>query len=278
MRSLTATAQANSGERRAQAASAIAADGAGTLQRFRQLVEESQFSSTADKIFAWDEPDEMVDTRRFHVYAAGGDAAEGRRRFEKSQPGDRDGVGRQGFEDLWEHGRRLVYGAVNAGGMGAEEFGSICVVIADPEQPPPDALAVFPGDSVERYTTPAGEVEELRAVAEATSWGDRADLAVAEMGSEVAGASEAGWPPVVCRSGRYLEVTRAGEAPLRSVAEVRLRQPRVDRLAELYGREVAREALSPIERNEVAFFDVLRKWRRSQGTAINAVPWHEGAA
>src|SRR5438105_4425894 len=43
--------------------------------------------------------------------------------------------------------------------MGTEGlFGPLCLVITDPETPPADALAVFPGDSAQRYTTGDGSI------------------------------------------------------------------------------------------------------------------------
>src|SRR5438270_11263450 len=124
--------------------------------------------------------------------------------------------------------------------MGTEGlFGPLCLVITDPETPPADALAVFPGDSAQRYTTGDGSINEPRAVAEATAWRDRAALALIERWSEALGTPAAHWPSIVCRADHYLEVARAGLLSPASLAEVRLRTSLRDRLADLEARLVS---------------------------------------
>ena len=130
---------------------------------------------------------------------------------------------------------------------------------------------MFPGDSAQRYTTASGGVDEPAAIAEATAWPDRADLAVAERGAEVAGAPEAVWPEVVCRPDRYFEVVRAGSLPPSSLTEVRLRSDFRDRLDDLQARVLAGDSLDPVEQNEVAAYDVVHGWRRVHGTGISDV-------
>ena len=138
----------------------MAADPSDRLATFQQFVETSSFSTnvSADKVLAFDQAHDVLDTRRFHVQKAGGDAAVGLADFATEQ---RDLlVRREAFEDLWHGGRQIVYGAVNAGGMGTEgRFGPFCLTSKHPDTPVPDALAVFPEDSAHRYTTEAGEVD-----------------------------------------------------------------------------------------------------------------------
>jgi len=269
---LTATAAANGTGRRAVADEVVSADVTGALGRFRHLVAGSGMGTnvTADKVLGYDAAGELLDARRLAIQAAGGDEEAGLRRFEARQAA---WLGRrQGFEDLWEQGRRLVYGTVNVGGMGAESFGPICVVVADPEHGAPSALAVFPGDSAQRYAAADGTVDTSAAVAAATAWADRAHLATSEHGAEAASRPEAEWPGVVCRATRYMEVVRAGELPLDRVAEVRLRLALLARLQALRAQALAGDTLTDVERNEAAAYDAVRRWGRTHAVTIAGVP------
>ena len=269
MHDLTETARSNDAARAGAAGNRIAADRTGRLGAFRSLVEASTFSTnvSADKVVGFDRASEILDGRRFSIQAAGGVTAAGRAAFTARQ--DTFLVRREAFEDHWNHGRQIVYGAVNAGGMGTEgRFGPFCLSVGDPETPSPDALAVFPDDSVARYTTGAGTLDGDRAVAEATSWASRADLAVTERELEASAAPDNEWPRVVCRPDQYLEVTRAGALPVSSLSEVRLRTAYRADLATLRTRFVAGELLTPDELSQVAAYDVIREWRRSNGVEL----------
>jgi len=215
-------------------------------------------------------PGGVLDARSWCVARAGGDVAAGLAYFAAQQGAYLPR--REGFEDLWEHGRRFVYGAVNAGGMGTEgRFGPFCIVIADPEAQSPKALAVFPGDSAQRYTTADGGVDAAAAEAEATAWRERAALAVVHHSSEATGADPGRWGEVVCRRDHYLEVVVAGHLPVSIVDEVRLRGTLVDRLDELESRRFLGEALAADEDNEVRAYRALQRWRQASGTTIAAV-------
>lgn len=265
---LSATAAGQSADRRAAAAAMVAADATGAIGRFADLVTTSGWSSnvSADKVSVFDAAGEVLDTRRYHVAVAGDETA-GLASFATAQQGGL--ARRQAFEDVWEHGRRLVYGAVNAGGMGTEgRYGPFCLVVADPAASGPDALAVFPGDSAQRYTTASGGLDSGAALAEATAWADRADLAVVERGAEALATAEGSWSEVVCRVDHYLEAPRAGTLATSLVAEVRMRPETRARLEELRTGEVAGEALEPSQRGEVRAFQALLGWERAGGTRI----------
>jgi hypothetical protein len=270
---LTATAAANTGARRAAADAVIAGDGSGRLAALRDLVGGSAMSSnvSADKVMAFDRAGAVVHARQFCVDEAGGDEAAGLAAFAALQAEWL--VRREGFEDLWDHGRRFVYGAVNAGGMGTEgRFGPFCLVVADPEQPPPDALAVFPADSAGRYTDEVGAVDDGAVKSEATAWAARGDLAVTERGDEALGVGDDQWSAVVCQPGRYLETVRAGSLPVERVAELRLRASFRATLDRLRARAVRRDILIPTDANLAAAYDVANRWRRSHGLSIDDVP------
>lgn len=269
---LTLTAERNSAKHRAAADDAIATDASGTRRRFRDLIRHSVFSTNVDafKIPVFNTAGEILDARSVETQRCGGNRARGLREFRRRQGAWL--VRRQGFEDLWKHGRRFVYGAVNAGGMGAEgPFGRFCIVVSDPERPAPDALAVFPGDSASRYTDASGRVNAIRAMSEATSWQDRCALGTTELGADALLIHSAGWPSVICHPRRYLEAARAGSLPITGVAEIRIRAEYRINLDEWRGSFLAGDPLTSEQANQVAAYDVVHSWRRSHGTAINDV-------
>jgi len=272
MLGLSATAAANSATRQAAAAALIAADPTGALTRFHDVVADSVFSSnvSADKVVGWDDAGEVLDTRSWSIAQSGGDVAVGLAAFALQQ--GRWLVRRQAFEDLWEHGRRFLYGALNAGGMGTEgRYGPFCVVIPDPEAHRPLALAVFPGDSAQRYTTEAGSVDAGAAQNEATTWADRAVLAVVHRSAEAHVVDAGRWFEVLCRADHYLEVVVVCQLPITAVAEVRMRQSLADRIRALRARSLNGVGLAPTESNEVRAYNAMRRWRRRHGTSIEMV-------
>jgi len=255
---LTAMAESNGPARRAASATSVAADASGRLASFHLLASGSAFSTN---VFA-------ARVLSYGVAGAIGPSPAG--------PGDSWRARREAFEDGWQHGRRFVYGALNAGGMGAEDFGTFCLVVGDPQASAPVALAVFPGDSAQRYTTGAVTVDHARAESEATAWADRADLAVTERGAEVLARPQDQWPEVLCGPGRYLEVVRAGHLPVSMVSEVRTRFSYRERLDELDARrELESEILSPDQANELDAYDVVQGWCRSLGVTVTDVPDQE---
>jgi hypothetical protein len=270
---LSAVAAGNDAAGRTRATAATAAEPSGRLGRFGALVATAPCSTnvSADKVQAFEEAGEVLDARSYHVHKAGGDTSAGFASFNAAQGPWL--VRRQSFEGLWDHGRRFTYGAVNAGGMGTEgRFGPFCLVVPDPGTPTPDAMAVFPGDSVQRYTTDDGHVDATAATAEATSWDQRGCLAVEELGDEALAAPDEAWPDVVCRPGHYLEVARAGPLPMTGVEEVRLRESFRRTLDVLQARRLRRQPIGAEGDNLVAAYSVVHGWRRARGLVLTDVP------
>ncbi len=269
---LTATAKSNEAARQAAAGARVAADLSGRLVHFRALVETSSFSTnvSADKVLEFDRAAEILDGRRFCVQKAGGDQIAGLADFASLQ--DKWLIPRQAFEDYWHHGRRTVYGAVNAGGMGTRGlFGPFCLSIGDPEVPVPDALAVFPADTAERYANSAGDLDEARMEAEATSWSDRAALAIIARGDEALARPNPDWPDVVCRPEHYLEVARAGYLPVAQVGEVRLRATDEANFYAAWERWLAGESQTPKEELQALAYDSVLDWCVSFGVGLVTV-------
>jgi len=233
------------------------------LHRFHALVAESMLSTnvSADKVLAFDQAGAVLDTRRFHIQQAAGDETVGLATFANRQ-GDML-VRREGFEDLWEHGRTLVYGAVNAGGLGTEgRFGPFCLIVGEPAPAARNVAVCFPGDSAQRYTTDSGVVDEAAACAEAAEWDRRADMALVVRGDEALSEPDASWPHVVCRSDHYMEAVRRGPVPLDELLGMRLRSTYRARLDELQASALAGDDLDPDQSNEAGAYDVALKWKR----------------
>jgi hypothetical protein len=268
---LTATAAGNSPARQAQARAVLEADGSGKLRRFGWLAASSVFSTNVDfdKVVVYDRAGEVLDTRRYYAERHG-DTAAGLSVFAKKQGSWL--LRREAFEDLWEHGRAFVYGAVNAGGMGVMgSFGPLCLVVQDPERQRPRVLAAFPADTAARYTDAAGAVDGRLARAEATTWTARGELAVIQRQGEAMASAAHDWPRVLCCPAAYLEATFAGSLPLEALSEVRLLDEAHEHLEELSSRLVSGETLTDTEKNELGAYDRLHRWRREHGTAINVI-------
>ncbi len=256
---VTTAGRRNGSVRRSELAAALSADRTGLIARFASFVEASALSTNvaADKILAFDSHDEVLDARRVRIHQAGGDVRAGLRSFRSSLWFLR----REAFESLWQHGRRFVYGAVNGGNIGTEgQYGPFCLVVADPEALRCKALAVFPADTAQTYTDAAGRLDSSGAIAAATMWTDRSVLAICDRNCELELARATPWPDVLCAPDRYLEVVLT-PLPLAGVDEVRIRTVYRDRVEELELRLVAGESLQPIERNEIAALQAVRRWK-----------------
>lgn len=270
---LTAVAQGNSAARQAAGRAAVEGDPSGRLALFRDLAASAAFGTNVKlwKILACDAAGAIVDTRRAYIHVAGGDIDQGLAIFATAQ--GRFLGPRAAFEGLWDGGTTLVYGAVNAGGIGLEtKMGEVCLLLEDPGGLRLEALAVFPGDSAQRYADATAVADAGRATAEATAWGDRGDLAVIERGVDARLAPKRNWPFVLCSDRRYLETVIAGQLPLAALTEVRLRTARRSELRKLRARWVNGDPrLTATQRNEVAAYDALTRWRRRHGTVISEV-------
>jgi len=270
-RSLTLAATRNGARLRAAAQALTERDGTGALSRFRALASDSVFSTnvSADKIAVFDDRGAIIDAREIARHHAGGDRRAGLRAFRRQQSDLF--IRRVRFEALWRDGRRLVYGALNAGGMGTESFGPFCVVIADPASHAPTALAVFPDDSAMRYCSRVGIVDSARAGAEAAPWNARDALATVERGAEALAVAPTLWPRVICTTQRYLEAVVAPGPPLDAVDAVRLRRDYRERLEDLRLQALAGNLKPGTALREVRAYEALRGWRRLRGITVESV-------
>lgn len=284
--SLRRAASLNSARVHGAADHLVAADPSGTLAEFRVHAGGAVLAINvqAAKVRALDEARAVLDGRAIQQRLAGGDRRAGLAEFRRIQ--GKWFTGRVRFEALWQHGRRLVYGALNTGGLGPKEaFGRFCLVVEDPEAHRPEALAVFPSNTAARYCTVRGVVDRAAAAADVTAWDDRADLAVIERAAEALDVHRIDWARVICDDERFLEVVVAPGPPIDAIDAVRIPQPLLDVLEEAEARRLDEELLaaqderSPDEdvlpgadRAELVAFETIQRWRRSHGLRVEGVP------
>ncbi|MDQ1745103.1 MAG: hypothetical protein QOE23_3442 [Pseudonocardiales bacterium] len=255
----------------ARADALVAADTSGGLQEFRALAGRAAAGTnvSAEKIRCFDETDAVLDARSFDIWQQKGDRAAGLREFEKRQ--QEWFPRRVAFESLWEGGEAFRYLALNAGGLGTQgPYGKFCLVttrVADVRRP----VAVFPGDSLQRYTSSTG-VDVALVQREAAAWAVRGAVAAIERGTEALATGRADWPAVICRPGSYLEVVVGPPLPLADLDEVRLPSSYLDTLQKYERLDLARRRLTERQANELRAFRGLQRWRRTYGIAITPLP------
>jgi len=270
--SLNRAGARNSRRTREAARLLVEGDRTGVLALFRTFAGRSVFSTnvSADKIALFDTHGALLDARAVEQARADGDRAAGLRSFRRRQ--HRYFARRVRFEALWNHGRRFVYGAVNAGGMGTEDlFGPFCIVVADPSASAPAALGVVPGDSASRYCSRDGVVDRARALDEVVAWSDRADLVTVERASDALAVPHDEWMAAICRPGRYIEAIVAPGPPLAAIDAVRLRRGHLERLEELRAIGIDDGPRSNTGGLELLAFETLQRWRVAYALDIESV-------
>ena len=251
----------------ARADDMVAADTSGALSSFRSLADQAAAGTNVDaeKIICYDRSDAILDARSFCIWQEGGDRAAGLRAFEERQQDKL--AGRLAFETLWVGGESFSYFALNVGGLGTQgPYGKFCLLTTRIEDRG-RVVAVFPDDSVKRYTGPSGIDSDLVAL-EAAAWSVRGSVATIERGSEALVVHEAGWYEVICRPGHYLETVVGPPLPLADVDEVRLPASYLDQLKDYDDRYFAGETLEEEQANELEAFRSLQRWRRTHGLLI----------
>ncbi|MDQ1247041.1 MAG: hypothetical protein QG597_1411 [Actinomycetota bacterium] len=157
----------------------------------------------------------------------------------------------EAFESHWCHGREFIYAVVLLDGPGLattvdDRFGNYCLVVHDPTLEKPEAVGVFPGNSVERYAPPGrgGPLDESLCDKEATGWQDRADLLTVKHQADIPGIEPDRWGWLICHpepgGDVFAEVVRAGELALTALSEVRIPRGHYRHLRRLHQRREGR--------------------------------------
>ena len=241
------------------------------VQAFLALAGGSVFSTnvSAEKIGVFDDRGAILDAREVKIHLAGNDAA-GALAFDREQGTWL--VRREAFEALWRDGPRMVYGAVNAGGMGvaSPNFGSFCLVIGDPALQARQ-LAVFPADTAERYCSSGGVADRERARREAAPWEYRGHLTTLERSHVAQTSAPERWASLICSPDRYLEAVLTPGPALDSIDAVRLPEQYLAHLEDLKLEAVEREIDPSVELRELLAFEALNRWRNAYRIDIESV-------
>jgi hypothetical protein len=115
------------------------------------------------------------------------------------------------FDGRLDGSERLLYGALNLGGLGAARFGKFCVVFRSSFAAGLAELAYLWADSLQTYLLPDGSVDEERLCRDACPHSHRHYLAGLKHGAEACRLGETKWPPLVCSEHRLIEAIFAGD-------------------------------------------------------------------
>ena len=267
MRDLAATAAHNSVLWQAAAAAAVAADPGGAVARFRNSAEVLDVGSniTADKLVAFGEHGRVLDGRSLAVHRAGGDEAAGLAEFGQRTWTPR----REAFEDLWQGGRSAVYGALTTGGVGLQSYGPFHLVLVAPSAA--DQAAVFPGDSAQRYTDMAANLDEAAAVGEATEWSSRGEMVTAERADRASVVPEDSWQPLMESPDEYFEVVMLDPLPLTRLASVNVSRRHARDMRKARARAAAHGMLTAADQQLAGAAEVLAGWRRTLHVSVHEI-------
>jgi hypothetical protein len=213
------------------------------------------------KVVDYDDADRILDARSLWIARRGGNTAAGIREFEKQQ--GKWLPRRQGFEDLWAHGREFVYGAVNPGhdGVGAQ-YGPFCLLIR-PACVVGAHSAIFPANTAERYGDDSGTPDSTRALAEAGCWRFVADIGLVEFGSDAAALAPEAWPRLICGDKRFLEVVTVGPIEFTDVTEVRISEAHMRELNAWSVLDRAGRLTDPAHQHAVAGWRIVKTWTKT---------------
>lgn len=282
VKDVTSVAAGNSQTRHAQADAFCQADPNGSVRSFRLAMGGANMGSTAaaHKIRVMDDAGAVLCARAvIGALDPSLDAAGIEQRFEELQVNvdEATGVetdwypGRVAFERHWEFGESFVYWSLMTDGAGlaeldGERYGMFCLVTTDPDEPPADALAVFPGNSVRLYSM-IGILDDATCEADATAWTDRAELLTCKHAEEVPSSEPESWAELICTDSDCSEVVRAGDFPLNALSEVRIQDAYLEKLedwsaARLLGPGPGQEGLTSTEESDLEAYERLDRRRQ----------------
>lgn len=243
-----------------------AAELVGKSPQLSQLVtmfSAAQPSTNVDgaKILDFDAADEVLDSRGVAIFRADGDVKAGLKAFAGDQERGEESwlVRRESFEDLWDGGRKFIYGAVNPGHQGTGgRYGPFCLVIR-PERVAGSHSAVFPGNTAELYGRYSGAADAAAAYAQAGCWSFVASIGVAVFGEVVADKPVDRWPQLICGEQRFLEVVTVAPIAFSDVLEVRITKELL-RKFNAWSTLARRGNLPTPQQNALAAWRTVKKW------------------
>ena len=179
---------------------------------------------------------------------------------------------RNAFERHWQHGKRFVYLALvgpgpGLAGLAEPRYGDFTIIL-DPLDPEPDALAVFPDNTAERYAL-TGSLDVAACEGDIAAWSDRGDLLTVKHSTQVMADPAKPWGEVVCTERSFSEVVRAGYLPVSKVTEVRMVADFRQRALDAFLAPDP-DALTSMQSVLAAGMRTLIGWQRHYGVSIVA--------
>jgi hypothetical protein len=160
------------------------------------------------------------------------------------------------FDGRLDGSERLLYGALNVGGLGAARFGIFCVVFRSSFAAGLAELAYLWADSLETYLLPGGAVDEERLCRDACLHSHRHYLAGLKHGAEACRRGEAEWPPLVCSEHSFIEAIFAGDPGPGDVEAVRMERAEYKRYTVALP-DALRGRLDEVETEQILSLDTV---------------------
>lgn len=147
------------------------------------------------------------------------------------------------FEARVGGGSRLLYGALNIGGLGAPRYGSFCVVTSRRAARGESRLAFLQEDSLIGFRSPDGTLDDAslrRGIATPCRAGR---LAALKHEDALAGTRDAEWSSMMCADTCYIEAALSDAPTVQQIEEVRVSSAEMSRI-QASAREVLGQRVS----------------------------------
>jgi hypothetical protein len=228
-----------------------------SLDAFASMLDGARPGTNVDahKVLHYDRQQAVLDARSLAIATANGDVDAGLAEFNARSYSAR----REAFEDLWDAGRRFVYGAPNPGTLGARKYGDYCLII-DPATLTDADTGVFPRDTAQTYTDSDANVFADLAYREVGSWQARADVALVHRGDEAVFLSDRERAELVCGADTYMEVITVGPLGLDQVIILRVDADNWEEHSDLWWDWKEGRLSDPSDRAKAKAYDALMGW------------------
>jgi hypothetical protein len=127
---------------------------------------------------------------------------------------------RLGFDAAFSGSECFCYGALNIGGIGAESYGTFCVVTEKTFAADPQSSAYLRADSLRHYLDAACTLRETELRRDLAPPSHRGHLALLKHASDLESAPD--WAVLLCSGSDYIEVIFADELKPEHAEEVRI--------------------------------------------------------
>jgi len=129
---------------------------------------------------------------------------------------------RMAFDRHLDQGTRILYVALNLGGLGAVHYGDYCLVFGEAFAAGLADLAYLWADSLKTYLLPGDVVDDAGLRRDACPHSHRHCQATLKHGEEAVGLAEASWPALVCSRNGFIEAIFVADPDPGDVQAVRM--------------------------------------------------------